>query len=518
MGLLSNLLEDDSGERAAGSVSDMEKALASDRWITIHPHGFLQGEGEDETKQYYRRIFIDDDGNIEKGIGAGHNVKDLSKVMKDQRKGGQEIGDKVKQVKTKKSEEEIKEENKKRENEIKNNIFIKNVQDTLVKDDRTKARFDKIKEQALETLNKYGTDPRDREFIKKEIIYNVNNDLWNNLNYNPMNDLTNHLKSVETEEAWNERKSKFDKDVEETKKQLNELKEKLNSFDIKDRRKSKYLNQIEMYMNDLGKTAYNAHGIGLCRANIDKYEDFFKSQKEVMNRDLFRLANKWMRENEYLNYKISDEEKQASEDLAKRREERVEGMRERAEEIKTAGRERFNKGWKELEAIPLGQPNIEGRLNPVFKRIDNSLRIGNEEIKRGERLERRAEGAEQALSNLRSDDPAIIPKLQEAIKNSSNSAERQRLRDRLDTAIRTHERNKNGGGLNMKTDLYDLEENVQDGRIRFKFSGVPSSEVRNVLKSHGFRWSPSNKAWQRQNTPNGVYSTKRVIEELKKYS
>lgn len=85
MGLLSNLLNDNSGKKAAGSVSDMEKSLASDRWITIHPHGFLQGEGEDETKQYYRRIFIDDDGNIEKGIGKGHNIKDLSKAMKKEK-------------------------------------------------------------------------------------------------------------------------------------------------------------------------------------------------------------------------------------------------------------------------------------------------------------------------------------------------------------------------------------------------------------------------------------------------
>ena len=45
---------------------------------------------------------------------------------------------------------------------------------------------------------------------------------------------------------------------------------------------------------------------------------------------------------------------------------------------------------------------------------------------------------------MRSDDPAIIPKLQEAIRNTDNSAERQRLRDRLDTAIRTLERNKSG--------------------------------------------------------------------------
>ena len=37
------------------------------------------------------------------------------------------------------------------------------------------------------------------------------------------------------------------------------------------------------------------------------------------------------------------------------------------------------------------------------------------------------------------------------------------------------------------------------------------------MKSRGFKWSPSNKAWQRQNTPNGVYSAKKVIEELAQY-
>ena len=50
MGLLSNLLNDNSGKKAAGSVSDMEKALANDDWITIHPYGFLQGEGEDTSR------------------------------------------------------------------------------------------------------------------------------------------------------------------------------------------------------------------------------------------------------------------------------------------------------------------------------------------------------------------------------------------------------------------------------------------------------------------------------------
>lgn len=87
MGLLSNLLNDDSGKKAAGSVSDMEKRLASDslitmdaaRWITIHPNG----------EEDYRRIEIDDQtGEILKG-GAmalqGTNIKDFGKNMKDKK-------------------------------------------------------------------------------------------------------------------------------------------------------------------------------------------------------------------------------------------------------------------------------------------------------------------------------------------------------------------------------------------------------------------------------------------------
>ena len=369
------------------------------------------------------------------------------------------------------------------EAEKKNQEFIDKVKEAVVKTPEQEERYNQYKDDVVKILNKYGTTPQDRRFIQEEFIKSVADRYFST----PMSDLIKHLESVSTEEAWKERKQKYDDDVESVRKSLDELKEKLNSYDVKDRRKSKYLNDIERYKENLGKYAWNTN-VGLCRSNINKYESTFKSEKEIINRDLFRLANKWLRENEYMNYKLSDEDQKASEELAKRREQRVEGMKERADKIKEAGEERFHKGFKI-----------------------------NEEIKRGERLERRSKGAEEALSNMRSDDPAIIPKLQEAIRNSTDSAERQRLRERLDTAIRTHERNQSGGGLNKKTKLYDLEENVTDGRIRFRFDGKPRQEVIDIMKSRGFKWSPSNKAWQRQNTPNGVYSAKRVIEELAQY-
>ena len=56
------------------NFGDKNRGMAEDRWITIHPGG-------DEDN--YRRIEINDEtGEIEKGLGAGTNIKDLSKTLK----------------------------------------------------------------------------------------------------------------------------------------------------------------------------------------------------------------------------------------------------------------------------------------------------------------------------------------------------------------------------------------------------------------------------------------------------
>lgn len=487
------------------------------RWITIHPFGMTQEEADTgEGKRYYQRIPVDkESGTIVGGLGNklnGTNIKDLSENLKNVKedkplKMSDGEGGNI-EKKEEKKPEQVKANS---EAEKKNQEFIDKVKEVAVKDNQDEERFNRYKDKTLEYLNKYGDNAMDKAVIQKAFISQVKSDFFHNLD-----DVFKNLDSMPTEEAYQERKKKYDDKVAEVKGQLDELESKLNAVDVKDRRKTKYLNEIKRYKEILGEWAYGNYGIKMCRANIDSYEESLKGDKERIKNDLFRLANKWLKENEYMNYKVGEAEQKASESLAERRKERVEGMKERAQEIKKEGYARAEKGWEELHEIPFGQPNIAGRPD-IYKRPTGLIDSGYAEVKRGEALERRAKGAEQALSNLRSDDPAIIPKLQEAIRNSTDSAERQRLRERLDTAIRTHERNQSGGGLNKKTKLYDLEENVTDGRIRFRFDGKPRQEVIDIMKSRGFKWSPSNKAWQRQNTPNGVYSAKKVIEELAQY-
>jgi hypothetical protein len=53
----------------------------------------------------------------------------------------------------------------------------------------------------------------------------------------------------------------------------------------------------------------------------------------------------------------------------------------------------------------------------------------------------------------------------------------------------------------------------QNDSLRSSFD-LPSEQVRNVLKREAFKWSPSNNAWQRQNTLNGIAAAKRVLDGL----
>lgn len=53
--------------------------------------------------------------------------------------------------------------------------------------------------------------------------------------------------------------------------------------------------------------------------------------------------------------------------------------------------------------------------------------------------------------------------------------------------------------------------NMEANRLQILFDEIPSEETRAALKSHGFKWSRKNEAWQRQLTRNAVYDAKRIL-------
>ena len=101
------------------------------------------------------------------------------------------------------------------------------------------------------------------------------------------------------------------------------------------------------------------------------------------------------------------------------------------------------------------------------------------------------------------------------IDTQNISAEIRRVKERIESiqkAKATPSINK--GYSSAKAGAFGYEENTESMRSNFKFDGKPSDEVRSVLKSHGYKWSPKTGTWTRQLTPNSKYAARRVLEEL----
>ena len=94
---------------------------------------------------------------------------------------------------------------------------------------------------------------------------------------------------------------------------------------------------------------------------------------------------------------------------------------------------------------------------------------------------------------------------------SNNNANIHRVEDRIKTLKAIKER----GSSKQEYKTFKVVENTEAMRYQIIFDEKPEADVSNLLKSNGFKWAPSQGAWQRQITPNGKWALERVIEILK---
>ena len=96
---------------------------------------------------------------------------------------------------------------------------------------------------------------------------------------------------------------------------------------------------------------------------------------------------------------------------------------------------------------------------------------------------------------------------------SNNNANIKRVRQRISELEKRAESPPDGwtfyGG--------EVVVNTGENRLQVIFDGKPDEDIRAALKSQGFRWAPSQKAWQRQLTTNAIWAAKRIeaIQPLK---
>ena len=92
----------------------------------------------------------------------------------------------------------------------------------------------------------------------------------------------------------------------------------------------------------------------------------------------------------------------------------------------------------------------------------------------------------------------------------------QRIRS-VKQRIERLEKEKSQGNVETESNGYfKVIENTDIMRLQIIFNGKPPAGARDLLKSHGFRWSPKNGAWQRQLTNNAKYAYKQIKEDLEK--
>ncbi len=96
-------------------------------------------------------------------------------------------------------------------------------------------------------------------------------------------------------------------------------------------------------------------------------------------------------------------------------------------------------------------------------------------------------------------------------KLTNNNANIRRIADRI-TALKKLE---NKQVVDKTVNGVRIYENKEANRLQLIFNDKPSDEVRKQLKSSGFRWSPSEGAWQRHISPNALYSAESIVRNLK---
>lgn len=63
----------------------------------------------------------------------------------------------------------------------------------------------------------------------------------------------------------------------------------------------------------------------------------------------------------------------------------------------------------------------------------------------------------------------------------------------------------------LKTESAEVIRNAAEDRVQIVFDGKPDEALRSRLKGEGWRWAPSQGAWQRKLTQNAVASAKRIV-------
>lgn len=143
----------------------------------------------------------------------------------------------------------------------------------------------------------------------------------------------------------------------------------------------------------------------------------------------------------------------------------------------------------------------------VMKAVNKAIRI--KDVEKGNEELRNMGYSDDQITELRKPDfCGRVGYPDYALQN--NNANIHRIEDRLKSLKAAKEK----GTQEIQNQFFKVVENTENMRLQLFFEGKPEPEVREILKSNGFKWAPSQGAWQRQLTSNAKYALKQVIKKL----
>lgn len=143
-----------------------------------------------------------------------------------------------------------------------------------------------------------------------------------------------------------------------------------------------------------------------------------------------------------------------------------------------------------------------------MKTANKAIRLKDSEA--GDDILREMGYSEEAIKDLRKPDFCGRVGYPDYVLQNNN-ANIHRVEERIKGLKAAKEK----GSSEQEYKTFKVVENTEAMRYQIIFDSKPDTEIRELLKSNGFKWAPSQGAWQRQLTANGKYALNRVVEKLK---
>jgi hypothetical protein len=153
-----------------------------------------------------------------------------------------------------------------------------------------------------------------------------------------------------------------------------------------------------------------------------------------------------------------------------------------------------------------------GRYKNELESLKKSHELMKEGNKRIKAATKTGEDLTEYLTNTFNIQPHMIEwTIKFGFGLSNNLANIKRIEERILILSKKQERAETIGSKTIDFEGFKVILNHEADRVQIQHDIKPDFNTITALKKHGFRWSPSFKAWQRQLNRNGIDAVERVL-------